>query len=121
MRIDISPTNPYSKYAQEQSLQNLFAMGAITLDEFIDALDDDSSIPKAKMQEILEQRKAEETNQLQFIAAENEQLKQQLNAVPQQIEQAVQIGASRQQDAITKQQTIQALQQKAAEPITPTP
>lgn len=60
VRIDVSPTNPYSKLAQETSLQELFAAGAITFEEFVKALDEDSLIPKAKLEEILQRRKQAE-------------------------------------------------------------
>ena len=59
VRVDVSPRNPFSKYAQEQSLQNLFTAGAISFEEFVEALDDDSSTPKAKLQEIVKRRAAQ--------------------------------------------------------------
>ena len=58
IRIDISPSNPYSKYAQEQALQNLFTMKAITFEEYVNSLDDDATSPKEKLKEILKERKA---------------------------------------------------------------
>ena len=35
VRIDVSQNNPYSKFAQEQSLESLFSMQAITFDEYM--------------------------------------------------------------------------------------
>lgn len=56
VKIDISPANSFSKYAQEQSLENLFTSGAITFEEYATSLDDDAAAPKAKLMGILEQR-----------------------------------------------------------------
>lgn len=53
VRVDLSPSNPYSKFAQEQSLQNLLNGGYITFPEFVDALDDDANAPKEKLKTIL--------------------------------------------------------------------
>lgn len=56
VRIDVSPSNPYSKFAQEQTLQNLLQMQLITFEEYVAALDDDSVAPKAKLKEILQKQ-----------------------------------------------------------------
>lgn len=57
-RVDISPQNPYSRFAQEQALQNLLGAGYITFEEYVEALDDDSASPKAKLNDIIQKRKA---------------------------------------------------------------
>ena len=57
VRIDVSPTNPYDKFAQEQSLENLLAGGHITFDEYVEALPDDAVMPKPKLKGILDKRK----------------------------------------------------------------
>ena len=57
-RVDLSPANPYSKFAQEQSLQGLLAAGHITFDEYVEALDEDSNTPKEKLRAILQARAA---------------------------------------------------------------
>lgn len=54
--IDISSKAPISKYSRESTLFDMFSAGAITFEEFVGALDDDSNFPKAKLQEILEKR-----------------------------------------------------------------
>ncbi len=56
VRVDLSPANPYSKYAQEQSLQNLLSEGYLGFSEFVEALDDDSNVPKEKLRQILTAR-----------------------------------------------------------------
>lgn len=57
VRVDVSANNPFSRFAKEQALENLFRMGAITFEEYVDALDDDSAAPKGKLEDILAKRK----------------------------------------------------------------
>ncbi|NLW71249.1 MAG: hypothetical protein GX061_09250 [Eubacteriaceae bacterium] len=54
--VDISPKNPYSRYAQEQALQNLLSGGYITFEEYVASLDDDSAAPKGKLTQIVKTR-----------------------------------------------------------------
>ena len=56
VRVDVSSTNPFSKYAREQSLSQLFSMGHLTFEEYVWALDDDSSVPKSKLEQIIKSR-----------------------------------------------------------------
>lgn len=56
VRIDLSPSNPYSKFAQEQTLQNLLNAGYITFQEYVEALDDDANAPKEKLKLIVANR-----------------------------------------------------------------
>ena len=56
VRVDLSPANPYSKYAQEQTLQNLLTAGYITFEEHVEALDDDANAPKEKLRTLLAAR-----------------------------------------------------------------
>ena len=56
VRIDLSPANPFSKFAQEQTLQNLLAGGYISFEEYVDALDEDANAPKEKLRMILSSR-----------------------------------------------------------------
>lgn len=125
IRIDVSPTNPYSKYAQEQGLTQLFQAQAITFEEFVEALDDDSSIPKQKLQEILDKRmamqQAQQANELQrmgiamqALADQNTQLQQQVQQMPQYIEEATKVGMQKQAEQDTKLQQIEQLKALAA-------
>lgn len=57
VKIDITPKGAFDKYAQELSLENLLKMGMINLEEYVSALDDDSVMPKVKLQKIVKQRK----------------------------------------------------------------
>ena len=56
IRVDVSSTNPFSKYAREQSLSQLFSMGHISFEEYVSALDDESSVPKSKLEQIIKSR-----------------------------------------------------------------
>lgn len=56
VRVDVSGTSPFSKYAREQSLSRLFDMGHLSFEEYVWALDDDSSVPKSKLEQIIKSR-----------------------------------------------------------------
>lgn len=56
IRIDVSPVNPFSKFAREQSLENALAQKHISFEEYVEALDDDGTAPKGKFEEILSKR-----------------------------------------------------------------
>lgn len=73
IRIDVSPTNPYSKFAREQAIENALAQNHISFEEYVEALDDDANAPKGKFKDILEKRKALQEQQEQ---SELEQAKQ---------------------------------------------
>ncbi len=60
VRVDLSPANPYSKFAQEQSLHNLLDAGYLGFSEFVEALDADSNVPKEKLRQILAARQTVE-------------------------------------------------------------
>ncbi len=60
VKIDISPANPFSKYAQEQTLQNLLTAGHITFEEYVTALPDGAAAPKEKLKALLAARTGEE-------------------------------------------------------------
>ncbi len=57
VKIDITPKGAFDRYAQELSLENLFTSGQITLEEYVDALPNDSVMPKAELEEIVKKRK----------------------------------------------------------------
>ena len=66
VRIDVSKNNPYSKYAQEQALENLFVAQAITFEEYVEALDDDAAVPKAKLKDIIDKRQIQQQKDAQY-------------------------------------------------------
>ena len=59
IRIDVSPNSPYSRYAQEQALENLFQKGVITFEEYVTALDENAAAPKQKLEDIIQARKSQ--------------------------------------------------------------
>lgn len=56
IRVDISNTTPFSRYAREQALERLFTAGHITFEEYVSALDDDSAAPRLKLEQIIKNR-----------------------------------------------------------------
>ena len=69
IRIDISPVNPYSKYASMQFIENLVAspmfQNTDMLQEYHDLLPDDGIIPKGKIQDIIDARREAEAQMMQ--------------------------------------------------------
>ncbi len=59
VRVDISNTSPFSKYARESALERLFTMGHLTFDEYVSALGDDSTVPKATLEKIIKERQTQ--------------------------------------------------------------
>jgi hypothetical protein len=56
IRIDVSPANPITKFAQEQSLENLFLKGDLSFEEYVECLDENSTVPKGKLEEVIRKR-----------------------------------------------------------------
>lgn len=56
VKVDITPKGAFDKYAQELSLENLYTSGKISFEEYVEALDADSVMPKVKLQNILKKR-----------------------------------------------------------------
>lgn len=56
IKVDVTDKDSYSRYAEEQSIANLFGMGAITFEEYVELLGEDSIVPKAKLQQIIANR-----------------------------------------------------------------
>ena len=57
IKIDISPIDPYSVLSRELSLENALAQQHITFEEYVEALDDNSGVPKDKFRAILDRRR----------------------------------------------------------------
>lgn len=79
LKIDITETGAYNKYAQEMSLLELLMKGQISLEEFTEALGEDSSLPKPKLETIIKKRK-EARKQITMM-------QQQANAINSAIQQ----------------------------------
>lgn len=76
VKVDITPKGAFDKYAQELSLENLFTAGKITFEEYVEALDTDSVMPKQKLEIILKKR-AEKEKQIYEYELQAAQLKNQ--------------------------------------------
>lgn len=67
VKIDITPKSPYDKFAQELSLENMLKAGYFSpqklseLEVYVELLDDDSSMPKSKLEDAI--KKLKETQQ----------------------------------------------------------
>ena len=72
VKVDITPKSPYDKLAVEQSLENLLKNNYITFEEYVNALDDDSVMPKQKLLDILKSQKEKQALiQNQKLQAQN--------------------------------------------------
>lgn len=80
IRVDVTPTDPYSKYAAEQSLENAMMNEKITFEEYVDALPDDAAAPKAKFMEIVEERR--KALEPQMMMGGTPQLETSVNQLP---------------------------------------
>lgn len=60
IKIDVTPKSAFDKYAMEVSLENLLGAGHITFEEYVNALPEDSVMPKSKLKEILKDREEKE-------------------------------------------------------------
>lgn len=76
VKVDITPKGSFDKYAQELSLENLFVNGKITFEEYVKSLDSDSTMPKPKLEIIVEDRK-EAQRQIASLEQQAAQLKMQ--------------------------------------------
>lgn len=100
IKIDITPKSPYDKYAMEMSLENLLGAGQITFEEYVNALPEDSTMPKTKLKEILKSR--EEKNK---IITEIEKQGNALNGALEQV-MIQQEQQNQQQTGVTPEEAI---------------
>ncbi len=56
IKVDITPKSPYDRFAQEQSIESLMTAQKITFEEYVEALPEDSVMPKYVLQNILKKR-----------------------------------------------------------------
>ena len=57
IKVNITPNSPYDRYAQKQSLENLFMSDKITFEEYVEALPQGSVMPKNVLEKIIARRK----------------------------------------------------------------
>ena len=80
IKIETTPKSPFDKYAMELSLENLLTAGQINFEEFVNALPQDSAMPKAELKQILKEREEKER-----IFNEIEKAGNALNSAMQQV------------------------------------
>jgi hypothetical protein len=74
VKVDITPKGAFDKYAQEMSIENMFQAGLFNaqrlpeLKTYVSLLDDDSVMPKSKLEEAIEQIEAEQQKIAQMNA-----------------------------------------------------
>ena len=84
VKVDITPKSAFDKYAQELSLENLLKAGYFSpqmltqLELYVNALSDDSVMPKQKLLDIIDKQK-EEQRKIAMINAQAQLLKQRAN------------------------------------------
>ena len=78
LKIDITPSSPYDRFAVEQSLENLFMNQKITFEEYISSLPEDSSMPKATLESI-SRRRREVRNQVMAMQAQINEINSAIN------------------------------------------
>ena len=94
VKVDITPKGAFDKYAQELSLENMFIQGKISFEEYVEALDADSVMPKPKLEKILKKRQEaqKQINALEQQAAQIKMVAQQEQATAMDIEGIAAIG-----------------------------
>lgn len=94
VKVDVSKANPFSIYAEEQSLANYWQAGAISFEEMVEALPAGGAAPKNKLEEILKKRAQQQAQAEQMQAAmeqmgmENEQYKAQIGQLTSLLQDA---------------------------------
>lgn len=83
IKVDITPTSPYDRFAQEQSIEGLMMAGIITFEEYIEALPDYAVMPKYTLENIIKKRQENQAkiDQMQI------QAQQMQSALEQQMKQ----------------------------------
>lgn len=109
IKVDITPKSPYDRFAQEQSIESLMTAQKITFEEYVEALPEDSVMPKYVLQNILKKRQEKQ----KMI----DQMQMQAQAMQLQLQQAMRqkdntmtsIDNIQNQADITQQQLINQL------------
>jgi hypothetical protein len=111
VRIDITPTSPYDKYARELSIENMFKAGMFNIQKlpelkiYANLLQDDSTMPKQEILEAIDMME-EEQERIAMIDNQARMMRQRANQFlsGDVEEQAAQINDIQQQQAAAVQQ-----------------
>ena len=104
VKVDVTPKGVFDKYAQELSIENLFTQGMFNVQRlqelkiYAKLLDDDSNMPKAKVEEAIDMME-EEQAKIAAIQAQAQIMQQRANQflMSDPDMQAAEIGAAQQQ------------------------
>ncbi len=110
IKINTSPKTPYSKYAEEQTLENLLAAQHITFENYVDSLPEDSVAPKDKLLKVIEGKR-----ELQLIQQQYEMQMQQLMQVIAEMKQALEYATTQRNEYRGKSTAYDDLSQKLPE------
>lgn len=130
VKVDITPKGAFDKYAQEQSMENLLTAGMFSTERmpelklYVKTLDDDSVMPKQKLEAMIEewdkeqQRIAEIQAQAQMLQQRAQQfLMEDPDGQAQQIADARMMLQMQQQDQpIEGEEEVEAAEKKLKEP-----
>ena len=61
INVEVTSIAPYSIFARDNALEKLMGMGAITFEEYVEALDENSTVPKKILSKILANRQNTQT------------------------------------------------------------
>lgn len=84
VKVDVTPKGVFDKYAQELSIENLFVQGMFNVQRlpelkiYAKLLDDDSNMPKTKVEEAIEMME-EEQEKIAMIQAQAQMMQQRAN------------------------------------------
>lgn len=106
VRIDVSPTNAWSIYTNDQEAMNLLGNQQVTFDEYVELLTDSNPM-KGKLQNIIKARQA---------AAQEQAMQQQMMQEQMMAEQAAMMGAAPAEIAPVQEAMPTVQPQEANEP-----
>ncbi len=122
VKVDISPRGAFDKYAQEQSMENLLTAGLFTtqripeLKLYIKTLNDDSVMPKQKLQDLVEAWEREQ-RKIAAIEARSQAMLQRANSFIMAGPQAQSQQLSEAQNKARLLQLIQSAQAQRQQPM----
>lgn len=124
VKVDVTPKGAFDKFAQESSIENMYVQGMFNvqrlqeLKTYVRLLDDDSVMPKVKLEEAIEIME-EEQAKIAAIQAQAQMMQQRANQFlmsdPEM--QAAEVMAAEQQMELERQASKEAGKQEAMEEL----
>ncbi len=124
VKVDITPKGVFDKFAQESSIENMYVQGMFNvqrlqeLKTYVKLLDDDSVMPKQKLEEAIEIIE-EEQEKIAMIQAQAQMMQQRANQflMEDPEAQASQVMAAEQEMELERQASKEAGKQEAMEEL----